>query len=192
MKNTFKIFLATLAALVGLAGCASSPQPADYATEKPTLDLRDYFNGTVDGWGVVQDRGGKVIRRFTVEIICTWKGEVGTLDESFVWSDGKREKRIWTIKKTGNRYTGTAGDVVGEAAGVAAGNALQWNYTLKLPADQGGHEMSMDDWMWLIDANTLANRTTMSKFGVRFAEISIFFRKRDASAGAATLPAAKP
>ena len=38
--------------------------------------------------------------------------------------------------------------------------------------------MNMDDWMWLIDEKTLANRTTVSKFGIEFAEISIFFRKR--------------
>jgi hypothetical protein len=100
------------------------------------------------------------------------------LDESFRWSDGKTEKRVWKIRKQGDRYIGTAGDVVGEAQGEAAGNALQWRYTLRLPDDAGGFEMSMDDWMWMIDDKTLTNRTNMSKFGVTFAEITIFFRKR--------------
>ena len=68
--------------------------------------------------------------------------------------------------------------MVGEAAGVAAGNALQWRYVLKLPAADGGYEMNMDDWMWMIDDKTVTNRTSMSKFGVKFAEITIFFRKR--------------
>ncbi len=113
-----------------------------------------------------------------VEIDCKWNGSEGTLDESFRWSDGKTERRVWRIRKDGGRYVGTAGDVVGEAEGRAAGNALQWRYTLRLPDDLGGHEMSMDDWMWLIDERTLANRTTMRKFGLAFAEISIFFRKR--------------
>lgn len=167
-----------LALLLTLSGCATAPTPADYATQQPALDLREYFSGTVDGWGVVQDRSGKVTRRFKVEIICTWKGNEGVLDETFWWSDGKTEKRVWTIRKDGNRYTGTAGDVVGTAAGVAAGNALQWNYVLRLPPDLGGVDVNMDDWMWLIDADTLGNRTTMSKFGIRLAEITIFFRKR--------------
>jgi hypothetical protein len=176
-----------------LAGCVSAPKPQDYAAETPKLDLREYFRGPVDGWGVVQDRSGKVVRRFTVEIICTWNGDEGILDESFIWSDGKREKRIWKLKKNGDRYVGTAGDVVGEASGLASGNALQWNYVLKLPPDQGGYEMNMDDWMWLIDSKTLANRTSMSKFGITFAEISIFFRKRDAgSTVAPATPAVKP
>jgi len=32
--------------------------------------------------------------------------------------------------------------------------------------------------MWMIDEKTLANRSAMSKFGVRFAQITIFYRKR--------------
>ena len=166
-------------ALVGvMSGCASAPKPADYAQEKPALDLRQYFSGTVDGWGYVKDRSGKVVRRMYVEIVCTWNGNEGTLDESFKWSDGKTEKRIWKIRKDGDRYIGTAGDVVGEATGVASGNALQWNYVLRLPPEQGSYEVNMDDWMWLIDDKTLANQTVMTKFGIKFAEINIFFRKR--------------
>jgi Protein of unknown function (DUF3833) len=172
MKIIFRWLMCVL-----LAGCAAVT-PADYAKESPKFDLATYFNGKVDGWGMVQDRSGKVLRRFVVEIDCTWNGNEGVLDESFRWSDGKTEKRIWKIRKDGDRYTGTAADVIGKATGVAAGNALQWRYVLKLPADAGGYEMSMDDWMWMIDDKTVANRTSMSKFGVTFAEISIFFRKR--------------
>jgi len=164
--------------LLGLmAGCATVT-PQDYARESPKLDLKTYFNGKVDGWGMVQDRSGKVLRRMVVEMECTWNGDEGVLDESFRWSDGKTEKRVWKIRKQGDRYIGTAGDVVGEAQGEAAGNALQWRYVLRLPEDVGGYEMNMDDWMWMVDDKTLTNRTTMSKLGVKFAEITIFFRKR--------------
>ena len=160
-----------------LTGCAAVT-PQDYANQSPKLDLATYFNGKVDGWGMVQDRSGKVLRRMVVEMNCTWNGNEGVLDESFQWSDGKTEKRVWKIRKDGDRYIGTAADVAGEAAGVAAGNALQWRYVLKLPAADGGYEMNMDDWMWMIDDKTVTNRTSMSKFGVKFAEITIFFRKR--------------
>ena len=166
--------------IFALAGCASlaTLSPQDYAGETPKLNLAQYFNGKVDGWGMIQDRSGKVIRRMAVEMNCTWVGNEGTLDESFTWSDGKTEKRIWKITKSGDSYIGMAGDVVGQAKGEAAGNTLRWNYTLALPAEQGGYQMSMDDWMWQLDDKTLANRTKMSKFGVQFAEITIFFRKR--------------
>lgn len=170
-------FLCALLMAFCLTGCAGV-KLQDYAAETPKLDLATYFNGKVDGWGMVQDSSGKVLRRMVVEIDCKWNGNEGTLDESFQWSDGKTEKRVWKIRKQGDRYVGIAGDVVGEAIGEAAGNTLQWRYTLRLPPDMGGYEMSMDDWMWMVDDKTLANRTTMSKFGLKFAEISIFFRKR--------------
>jgi len=165
-----------IGAMIMASGCATLT-PQDYASEKPKLDLATYFNGKVTGWGMVQDRSGKVLRRLVVVLECTWNGNEGVLDESFQWSDGKTEKRVWKIRKDGDRYIGTAGDVVGEARGEASGNALRWNYVLALPVGDSVYNVDMDDWMWMIDDKTLANRTTMSKFGVRVAEISIFFRK---------------
>jgi len=91
-------FLALAGALV-LTACAS-PQPTDYAQEKPVLDLKEYFNGTIDAWGVFQDRSGKVVKRFTVVMKCTWDGNTGVLDEDFTYSDGTTQKRVWTLKKT--------------------------------------------------------------------------------------------
>ncbi|MES2954670.1 MAG: DUF3833 family protein, partial [Pseudomonadota bacterium] len=59
--------------LAGLAGCAG-PQISDYAAEKPVLDMRQYFNGTIDAYGVFTDRSGKVVKRFTVVMTCNWQG----------------------------------------------------------------------------------------------------------------------
>ena len=177
MQRFYSALILTL--ILFLSGCASV-QITDYKDTKPTLDLSTYFNGKVDGWGMVQDRSGKVTRRFTVEIDCTWRGNEGVLDESFIWSDGKTEKRIWKITKLGDNYIGTAGDIVGEAVGVASGTALQWRYVLNLPVDDTTYKVNMNDWMYLIDDKTLSNRTVMTKFGVHLAEISIFFRKRGA------------
>jgi hypothetical protein len=171
-------WIAILAAALALAGCAT-PEPRDYAAEKPKLDLRTYFDGTIDAWGMVQDRSGKVTRRMTVEIVASWKGDVGTLDERFTNSDGTTERRVWTIRKEGDRYTGTAHDVVGEARGEASGNALNWKYVLAVKRDNGKTiELDMDDWMWLHDERTLLNRTRFSKFGIGLGEVSFFFRKR--------------
>jgi hypothetical protein len=160
-----------------LAGCASV-DIKDYANEKPKLDLATYFNGKVDAWGTFQDRSGKVVRRFFVEIDCKWDGNTGVLDERFTYSDGTTERRVWTIRKSGDQYIGTAADVVGEARGTVAGNALRWNYVLALPVDGKTYHVDMDDWMYLMDENILLNKTTMSKFGVYLGEVTLFFKKR--------------
>ena len=173
-----QLALLALASALVLTACAS-PQPKDYAQEKPVLDLKEYFNGTIDAWGVFQDRSGKVVKRFTVVMKCTWDGDTGILDEDFVYSDGTTQKRIWTLKKNGNSYTGTAGDVLGQASGETAGNAFQWKYTMLLPVDGTTYEVQFDDWMYLMDDKVMLNRATMSKFGIELGEVLLSFRKRD-------------
>ena len=103
------------ALLLSLSGCGTQ-KIADYASEKPALDLRSYFNGMLDAYGVFTDRSGKVVKRFTVIMNCTWQGDDGVLDEDFSYSDGSRQKRVWRLKRLADgSYTGRADDVVGEA-----------------------------------------------------------------------------
>ncbi len=175
----FALIAATLAAAVLLAGC-TSVDPQVYRNEQPALDLARYFDGALEGHGMVLDRGGQVQRRFVVRIKGTWNGDVGTLDEDFTWSDGKKERRVWTLRRAapdGSRWIGTAPDVVGEAQGVVAGNALNWTYTLDLATDSGRYNIAFDDWMFLIDERVMLNRAVMSFFGVRVGEVLISFRK---------------
>jgi hypothetical protein len=161
-----------------LAGC-SSPQPSVYQAEQPRLDLREFFNGRLDAWGIFQDRSGKVVRRFTVVMNCYWEGDVGTLEEDFIYSDGTKERRVWTLRRVApDRYVGTAGDVIGEAQGVVAGNALNWRYTLALPVGGRVYHFDFDDWMFLVDERVMLNRAVMSKFGVRLGEVTLSFTKR--------------
>jgi hypothetical protein len=165
------------AAALTLAGCATV-DVADYRAERPPLDLAAYFDGTVDGWGIVQDRSGKVVRRFTVRIEGTWQGNRGTLDEHFEFSDGEKQNRVWTLVKDGDRFTGTAGDVVGTATGLQQGNAFNMRYVLRVPWSGRTIDVDMDDWMWRIDESTVLNRTEMRKFGFRVGEVTLSFRRR--------------
>ena len=165
------------AAALTLAGCATV-DVANYRAERPPLDLAEYFNGTVDGWGMFQDRSGQVIRRFTVRIDGTWDGNRGTLDEHFEFSDGEKQNRVWTLVKDGDRYTGTAGDVVGTGQGIQQGNAFNMRYVLRVPWAGRTIDVDMDDWMWRIDEQTVLNRTAMTKFGFRVGEVTLSLRKR--------------
>ena len=167
-------------AALSLAGCAG-PQVSDYATDKPVLNLRQYFNGTLDAYGVFTDRSGKVVKRFTVVMRCSWNGEEGVLDEDFTYSDGTTQKRIWRLTHLGNgRYTGRADDVVGQAVGETAGNSFRWGYTLALPVDGTVWNVQFDDWMYLMDERVMLNKATMSKFGIRLGEVTLSFVKRTA------------
>jgi hypothetical protein len=161
-----------------LGGCAA-PTPEDYAGEKPLLDLKTYFNGELIAHGLFTDRNGRVQRRFVVTMKGNWQGNQGVLEEDFVYSDGSKERRVWRLTQLGDgRYTGTADDVVGVAEGRAAGNALNWRYTLRLPVDGKTYEVQFDDWMYLMDERVMLNKAVMSKFGFRLGEVTLaFYRK---------------
>ena len=176
--NRRTALLAALAGTAALHGCAS-PEVSSYAAEKPVLELDRYFNGTVDAWGVFTDRSGKVVKRFTVVLECTWQGDQGVLDEDFTYSDGTKQRRVWKLTKLGGgRYSGTADDVVGPAQGEQRGNAFRWGYTLALPVDGRVWHVQMDDWMYLMNDQVMLNKATMSKFGVQLGEVTLSFRKR--------------
>ena len=85
--------LLTLCALIGLSGCAGV-EVTQYAQEQPTLDLKRYFNGTIDAYGMFQKHSGEVVKRFHVVIDARWQGDVGTLDERFTYSDGTTQQRV--------------------------------------------------------------------------------------------------
>ena len=174
MRRTFLIAAAAL-----LLGACAGPNVADYAAEKPVLDLKTYFNGELEAHGIFTDRSGRVQRRFVVMMTGTWTGNQGTLDERFTYSDGKTERRVWRLTDEGNgRWTGRADDVVGVAEGSAAGNALNWRYTLKLPVDGSVYEVQFDDWMYLMDERVMLNKAVMSKFGIRLGEVTLAFYKK--------------
>ncbi|MEY4979177.1 MAG: hypothetical protein RLZZ352_1447 [Pseudomonadota bacterium] len=172
------VLSAGLTTVATLAGCAG-PQVAQYANEKPVLDLRRYFDGTLDAYGIFTDRSGQVVKRFTVVMRCTWSGDTGVLDEDFVYADGSTGKRIWRLQHLGNgRYSGTADDVVGEAQGETRGNAFRWGYTLALPVDGRVWHVQFDDWMYLMDERVMLNKAVMSKWGIRLGEVTLSFVKR--------------
>ncbi|MEW8395913.1 MAG: DUF3833 domain-containing protein [Candidatus Thiodiazotropha sp.] len=164
---------------ITLSGCAGADL-SRYQSERPVLKLEEYFNGTLVGWGMFQQRDGTVVKRFKVVVEASWEGDHGVLDEQFTFSDGTRQQRIWRLTKTGeDEYTGTADDVVGRARGRISGNALQWAYSLRLPVGGKVYEVTFDDWMYLQEEGVLLNRSVMKKFGFRLGEVLLFFKRRD-------------
>ena len=164
--------------VAALSGCAGV-DVTQYQTERPELRLEEYFDGTLDAWGMFQKRDGTVVRRFKVVIDARWEGDSGVLDERFTYSDGTLQRRVWKITRTGDDiYSGRADDVVGVAKGRVSGNSLHWVYTLSLPVDGKVYEVQFDDWMYLQEDGVMLNRSVMKKFGFRVGEVTLFFKKR--------------
>lgn len=175
-----------LATAAVLSGCAASMKPEDFANKQPRLVIEDYFLGKTKAWGMFIDRFGNLKREFVVDITGTWDGKQLVLDERFVYSDGERETRVWTIaKQDDNTYTGTAGSVVGIAKGKSFGNALNWAYDFDLKVGDGTLRVHFNDWMFLQPDGVLLNVADVSKFGVHLGTVTLSFRQVGREAQAA-------
>jgi hypothetical protein len=155
----------------------------DYAGTGPSFLPEEYFAGRSRAWGYFTDRFGRIRREFTVEIDGTFDGETLVLDERFVYADGERETRVWTIRKLpGGLYEGRAGGVVGVAEGRVAGRAMNWRYDFDLPVGANTFRVHFDDWMLRQDEEVMLNHASVSKLGIEIGTVSIFFRKEKAAA----------
>lgn len=156
----------------------SSVSVKNYETEKPSLVMEDYFNGTFTAHGIFLNRSGEIKKRFVCKIKASWLNGVGTLEENFTYSDGTTSQRIWKLKKASEGvYEGTAGDVIGTAIGKVAGNALHWEYVLDLEVDGTNYKVNFDDWMYLMDKKVMLNKSVMTKFGFKLGEVILTFYK---------------
>jgi hypothetical protein len=165
--------------VLSVTGCAA-PRIQAYRDNEPKVDIREYFDGELVAYGTVQDITGKVVSRFTADIRGSWDGDEGTLNETFTFEDGAEEIRNWTLRLNpeDGSFTGTAHDVVGEAKGEQAGNAIFMKYTLRRDINGRTIDFTMDDRLYLINESLMMNQTKMKKFGITVAELNIAFYKK--------------
>jgi hypothetical protein len=171
-----------VALALGVMSC-SSASIEDYQQTTPTLDLATFFDGKLTAAGVVQDFSGKVTRKFTVTMEAHWvdspEGKQGVINEWFIYDDGEKQTRVWNITDKGNGlYEGTANDILGIAQGESRGSALRWRYDMILPVDGSEYEVHFDDWMFLVDEQTIINKSDIIKFGITVAQVTLMISKQ--------------
>ena len=178
MKIIKSISLIILAFLITSCSNNSAMKPEDFKNKEPRLIIEEYLSGNVKAWGVLQNRSGKVTRQFNADLNGTWDGKQLVLKEKFNWNDGERQTRQWTIKKIDeNNYEGTAADVVGTAKGYSYGPAFKFEYVLLVPVKGKNIKITFDDWIFMQDERVAINRATMTKFGIKVAELTVMFVK---------------
>ncbi|WOJ94358.1 DUF3833 domain-containing protein [Congregibacter variabilis] len=178
---TYHKRLLLLTLLIALSACGSI-SVEDYAGQAPIFNPQEFFDGDLLARGVLKNRSGLVIRRFSADINAYWRDGVGTLEEDFIFDDGEESRRVWTLTPAGEgRYTATAGDVVGEGVASVAGNAMFLDYVLRVPYGDGDIDLSIDDRMYLLTSDLLINESQMRKFGFRVGEIVLTIEKQQVS-----------
>ena len=153
-------------------------KPEDFKNTEPEIKIEKYFEGQVKAWGILQDRKGGVTRQFEANMLGKFENNILTLEEDFFWKDGETQRRVWKIKKIDeHNYIGTAPDVVGEAKGVSYGSAFKFEYNLMIPFKGKNIKIRFDDWIFKQDEKVAINRATLTKFGFKVGELTVFFEK---------------
>ena len=101
------------------------------------------------------------------------------MEEDFYYSDGERDRRVWTIvNKENGVYEGKADDIVGTAIGQSEGNAFNWSYKFDLNVSGRNYRVKFDDWLFRLDERIVINKARVSKFGLTIGTVTLFFEKK--------------
>ena len=181
-----------ITSFAGLSACAKR-DVTHLAERRPTLALEQFFEGESVAYGIFEDRFGNLRRQFRVNLQGTVTGNRLVLDEQFLYEDGEKAQRVWTIDKLKSgddgtvRYEGQASDVEGRANGRVSGNGLNWRYDVVLKMDGRELEVHFDDWIYRQSDDVAINRAYVSKFGFEIGSVTIVFLRGKAAAAVAPL-----
>ena len=165
---------------LSLTGCFQTDMK-QFENNKPKLDLFSFFEGETIAYGIFEDRFGNLKRQFRVNIKGKIDNKTLTLDEDFLYDDGEKAKRIWTIKKqidsNDNKvsYVGNADDVEGKAFGSISGNTLNWTYDIYLNIKGSNIKVHFNDWIYQQSEDLAINRAYVSKFGINIGSVTLVF-----------------
>ena len=146
--------------------------------DKAQFDLLAYFEGKTFASGIFEDRAGRTKRTFTVELEGRASGNTLTLDESFVFDDGERQTRTWTLTRDGtDSFTGTCSDAASPAKGQFDTGRAVMQSSLRLDVGSRKIALNFDDAFYDIGNGAVLNRSTVTKWGFHVGQVLILFRK---------------
>ena len=149
--------------------------PQDFATSKTHFELDRFFEGHNRSWGVFEDTSGAPKRSFICDSFGTRARDGSlTLDQHFRFSDGKTQQRLWHIRRVdATHWEATANDLVGIARGECAGNALYWEYKIKVDAGNPLSVVSIRQWIYQPEGtDTVMTRLVGTKLGLTLFEVT--------------------
>lgn len=142
------------------------------------FELTSFLDGQTKAWGVFEDRFGRLRRRFEVAMHGSWQGNVFVLDERFVYDNGRVEQRTWLVKPLpAGRFEATCADCVGVARGESSRDTIHMSYAFRLRLSSRVLTVDFKDRLYRISERMAVNRATVSKWGVRLGELSLFFER---------------
>jgi hypothetical protein len=151
----------------------------DFEGKGPEFRPEEFFDGRLEGWGVLEKPTGGVQKRFTVAAEGRSFAEGVRYSETWTFDDGHVDTLNWEIRKAGDgRYSGVEDRSEGEAEGEQAGCAFHWTYSRDTPQPDGkSMKLNFDDWFFRIDEDAVVAKGTAGRLGLPFATAHVTYRK---------------
>ncbi len=160
-----------------ITGCSNSSME-NVVSKNLSFDLLEFFDGETTAWGLIVDRFGNLQRTFKVRLNGNIDNKQLLLKEYFTYNDGETEYREWIITKTETgTYEGKSKDTIGVAEGKQDRNTMRMVYDTTISIGETDIRVSFDDRFVKTDKKVVINRAEILKWGIKIADVTIFFSK---------------
>jgi hypothetical protein len=161
------------------AGCVRKPLEAMPVGSGPSLDPMTFFHGRTHSGGVIESRSGAPTEWIVTDSHGVKDG-AGRLRmvQHLSFQDGTTQERTWSMWRSGpHLFMATANDMVGSATGQSNGRIFHWQWVLARAPGNALSNVTMEQWMYQMDDDSLLIRTSVSKFGFILAEVTEQFKR---------------
>jgi len=187
MKYFFKLAIA----IIGLQFASSCAQldillkgkkeitPIDYLQNGSKINIKNFLNGDLEGFAIIQNADGKIESSFTVKSNGKWEENRGTVQYNYTFNGGKKDSRTWLITANENGDFGAIGhDFVETGQGSQVGNTARVNYSLMTNYKDVKQKIEYEDKFYLVDDNSAIIISTMSQGRQNLGKAIISLRKK--------------
>ena len=130
--------------------------PIDSLENAPKMNIKNFLNGDLEGFAIVQDAKGNIEKTFTTKVSGKWEDVRGTVQFNFAFNGGKKDSHTWliTLGEEGT-YTVIGHDFSDPAAqGRHLNNVSQVVYTLMVPYKEKKQKIDFEDSFYLVDSSS--------------------------------------
>ena len=150
----------------------------NYNKKLPAFSMENYFSKKVTALGYMTFFYPlKAIKDIKIVFSGKFHNNTLTLKENYTDNDSK-VLRVWSFKKKSSScYIGKESNVKGTIKVSIYGNKLNMQYKFKTNYKKIYFSVNVKDNMYLVDEETLINKTIVSKYGITLAESFLVYKK---------------
>lgn len=156
---SLKKILTTCTLLLFLSACAAKEKPINLALEYPNdtgkdINIKEYLNGNLDGWGFIEDANGVVQKRFTAKVKGSWDGDKAVIKRQFSFDDKTKDNRTWLITLEDDNFSAIGHGVIGTAQGQQYRGIAKIAYNLTRSIDGQKQKTNVTETTYNVDGKS--------------------------------------